>query len=72
MSTLRLALAAGLAIALACYDGWAQSQRTVKFVIPFPPGGAADTRLIHRQNALGFEDLANVPGIFIERCRQFV
>ena len=51
MSTLRLAIAAGLAMALACYDGWAQSQRTVKFVIPFPPGGAADivARLVAEQ-----------------------
>jgi hypothetical protein len=28
--------------------------------------------LVHRQHALGFEDLANVPRILIERCRQFV
>jgi tripartite-type tricarboxylate transporter receptor subunit TctC len=42
MSKLRFAIAAVLVVALGCPNGWSQTVRTIKFVNPFPPGGAAD------------------------------
>src|SRR5262249_26137708 len=63
-----LLLAAGAAalttvIALVDHAAWSQSARTIKIVVPFPPGGSADTlaRLLGEQVSK-----ANGPTVVIE------
>ena len=51
MFKLRVAIAAVLVVALGCQVGWSQTARTIKFVVPFTLGGAADivARLLSEQ-----------------------
>jgi tripartite-type tricarboxylate transporter receptor subunit TctC len=42
MRTFRLAFAVVSLLALGGQSGWAQPQRTIRIIIPFPPGGATD------------------------------
>ena len=42
MRTFRLAFAVASLVALGGHAGWAQPQRTIRIINPFPPGGATD------------------------------
>ena len=57
------AAALTILVALPGYQAWSQSTRTIKIVVPFPPGGSADTfaRLLGEQMSK-----ANGPTVLIE------
>ncbi|MFZ3240122.1 MAG: tripartite tricarboxylate transporter substrate binding protein, partial [Pseudolabrys sp.] len=56
------AAAALIAVTLIGADAWAQTSRTIRIVVPFPPGGSAD--ILAR--LLG-EHIAQGPTVIVEK-----